>query len=223
MDLLKFWTSCSMNSIVMSKEQAESFERYYNELVYWNEKVNLISRKDLDNIFERHFIHSLSIIKYKELKKKAKCLDIGTGGGFPGIPLSIVRDDLRMLLVDSIAKKIKLTAMFADHTGNRNIKVRRARVEELHQEQDAIKSFDYIFARAVTETKYIISWSVPLMKPDAEIILLKGGNLEKEIDDASKVFRNFEFEEIPIKIVGFPWFEEEEKKILIIKKMKNEI
>lgn len=218
MELTQFWTLCSSNSIILELGQLHQFERYCTELIYWNEKVNLISRKDLDNIFERHFLHSLSIIKYVDLKKKAQCIDIGTGGGFPGIPLAIARPDLKMLMVDSIAKKIKLTSMFAEHTGIRDLKAMRTRVEDLHSDIKFRNKFDYVFARAVTEAKYLLNWSDTILKPDGKIILLKGGNLKKEIEDASKLFSNFEFEEIPVSMIGSSWFSEEEKKILICKR-----
>jgi len=222
MDLVQFWTICSMNNIVIGKDKLPHFERFYNELIYWNEKVNLVSRKDLDNIYERHIIHSLSIIKYVDLKKKANCLDIGTGGGFPGIPLSIARPDMKFLLMDSIAKKIKITAMFAQHTGNRDISAVCGRVEELHQDPTKLKSYDYIFARAVTRTKSLMEWADPLLKDNGEIILLKGGDLIEEIAEARWKFPKYEFKEIPIKIIGCPWFSTEDKKILICSKNKSE-
>ncbi len=218
MELSQFWTLCSSNSIVLELEQLKQFERFNSELIYWNEKVNLISRKDLDNICERHFLHSLSILKYVDLKKKAQCIDIGTGGGFPGIPLAIARPDLKMLLVDSIAKKIKLTSMFAEHTGIRDLKAMRTRVEDLHSDIKYRNKFDYVFARAVTDTKYLINWADTILKPNGQVILLKGGNLKNEISDASQLFPNYEFEEKSITMIGCDWFAEEEKKILICKR-----
>lgn len=216
-EFIEFWTTCASNGIIMEKPQIDSFERFRNELLEWNEKINLISRKDYDHILERHFLHSLSILKYVKLQDKAYCLDIGTGGGFPGIPLSIARPDLRMMLIDSIAKKIKTTGIFARHTGNRYLETLRARAEDLATNDNYLNHFDYTFARAVTKTASIIEWSLPLLKPDGTIILLKGGDLNEELDEARKMFPDIEIKEEQIRMTGCPWFETEEKKIVIVK------
>ena len=214
-EFIDFWTTCASNGIILEKVQVDSFERYYKELLEWNEKINLISRKDYDHILERHFLHSLSILKYVTLKDKAACLDIGTGGGFPGLPISIARPDLRMLLIDSIAKKIKTTGIFVRHTGNRYLEALRARAEDLATNDTYLNHFDYIFARAVAKTARIIEWSLPLLKPDGSIILLKGGDLAEEFEEAHKFFPQVQIKEEQIKLSGCPWFENEEKKIVV--------
>ncbi|MGB9912782.1 MAG: 16S rRNA (guanine(527)-N(7))-methyltransferase RsmG, partial [Candidatus Kapaibacteriota bacterium] len=119
MELTEFWTILSANGIILEVEQLKQIERFVKELTYWNDKINLISRKDIDNILENHILHSLSILKYVEIPQKANTLDVGTGGGLPGIPLKIARPDINMILIDSIAKKIKITDMLAKHTGLR--------------------------------------------------------------------------------------------------------
>lgn len=215
MDLIKFWTICSANSIVLSEEQIKQFERFEGELRYWNEKVNLISRRDEDNIFERHFLHSLSILKYVDLKDKAQCLDFGTGGGFPGIPLKIAKPDLHFLLVDSIKKKIKITDMFAQHTGLRNIKAITARVEELAMESQNQDKYDYIFARAVGKLERLISWTENMIKPKGKFIFLKGGDLTEEITEANEKFPQLTIKEINISLFGADFFEKEAKKLII--------
>jgi 16S rRNA (guanine527-N7)-methyltransferase len=215
MDKLEFWTICSANGIFIEKEQVEMFERLHDELVYWNERINLISRKDVENIWERHFLHSLAILKYYEPPKKARCIDIGTGGGFPGVPLKIARQDLHMLLVDSIAKKIKMAGMFAQHTALRDISARTARTEELVKEPGFKKSFDVVFARAVAPLVELLDWTKDLRKPQAPLVTLKGGDLKEEIAAAKDVFKNMTVEEINISMRGAPWFEQEGKKLLI--------
>lgn len=218
MELTEFWTICSGNGIILEVNQLNQFKRYYDEILYWNEKVNLISRKDLDNIFERHFLHSLSILKYVDLKQKAKCLDIGSGGGFPGIPLGIARPDLHIMMVDSIAKKIKLTDMFAKHTGNRFFSTKNIRVETLCDEPKNLKSLDYIFARAVTRTVTLMGWTHRLLKDEGKFVLLKGGDMSEEIEEARKAYPQYKYELIDIDLVGLPWLKNEEKKILVISK-----
>lgn len=215
MDNLKFWTVCASNGIVLTKEKIAMLERYAGELLYWNEKINLISRKDIDNIYERHIMHSLSILKYFEPKPKAKCLDIGTGGGLPGIPIKIAVPDIDMLMIDSIGKKIKMTDMFANHTDLKKIKAMKIRAEELAEQQEFSNYFDVIFSRAVAPTIKLIDWSKKMLKNDGKFVFLKGGDLNDEINEAKDFYKKLSVREIQIQIKGFPWFEDEAKKILI--------
>jgi len=188
MDITQFWTICSANSIVLSVEQLKNFERYHNELIYWNSKVNLISRKDEDNIFEKHFLHSISILKYIKMPPKARCLDIGTGGGFPGLPLKIANPDIHMTLIDSIKKKVTITKMFADHTGLRNIHVLTMRAEELRHKRDFTAHFDFIFARAVSKLSNLVNWSYDYLKANGLFVFLKGGDLSQELNEMKSQF-----------------------------------
>lgn len=190
-------------------------ERYRDELKYWNSKVNMISRQEEDEILEKQILHSLSIMKYVDFKNKAKCLDVGTGGGLPGLPIKIARQDLDMLLIDSIQKKIKMVSMFAKHTGLKKIEALSIRAEDLEKQKKYIGSFDYVFARAVKKILVVLNWIKPLLKGDGSVIFLKGGNLTDEIEEAKKYYSNIVVKEIDIKINGFQWFEENEKKIVI--------
>ena len=215
MDIVKFWTICSANGIILTPDQIKQFERYHRELLYWNEKVNLISRKDEDNIFERHFLHSLAILKYHKIPAKSKCMDFGTGGGLPGIPLKITCGDINMLLVDSIRKKIKITDMFVQHSEMRNIKTICSRVEDLALDQTNQKHYDFIFSRAVAKLDEMIGWVIKMLKPSGKMIFLKGGDLVEEINAAKSKFPSLTIEESKIKLFGADWFEKEDKKILI--------
>lgn len=215
MDPLEFWTICNANGILLSREQVATFERFHNELLYWNERVNLISRKDMDNIWVRHFMHSLSIVKSQLLHQKAQCLDVGCGGGFPGIPVGIARPDLSISMVDSIAKKMKLTSMFAEHTGQRNFRAYTSRMEDLAQDKKHIAHYDYVIARAVAPITSLINWTKPLIKKNGKYVLLKGGDLTQEKQDAMHAFPNLLIEEMNIHWTGIDWFTQEEKKIII--------
>lgn len=215
MDNIELWTLCTTNNIVIEKEQIWQLKRYEQELLYWNQKVNLISRKDEDFISERHILHSLSILKYINIPRKSKCLDIGTGGGLPGIPISIANPEINMLLVDSIQKKIKMTDMFAKHTGIRTIQAIRARVEDLAKEKKYLNYFDFIFSRAVTTIDNIILWTNKLIKPTTKIVLLKGGDLTDEIYKTKDIYPKLHIQTIPIIMLGADWFEKDEKKIIV--------
>ncbi|MFA7626978.1 MAG: 16S rRNA (guanine(527)-N(7))-methyltransferase RsmG [Candidatus Kapaibacterium sp.] len=217
MDSVKFWTTCSTNNIVLDLEQLRTLERYQNELKYWNAKVNLISRKDEDNIFERHILHSLSIVKYVDFAPKSRVLDIGTGGGLPGIPVKIASPEIDLLLVDSINKKIKIASMLASHTGLRKIKALCTRVEDLSNIPEYRNNFHYIISRAVAKIEFLIEWTNGLRRKDCKIILLKGGDLTEEIKSARIKYPNLHVEEIQIDFLGVPFFKNEGKKLLICK------
>ncbi|MBI5323916.1 MAG: 16S rRNA (guanine(527)-N(7))-methyltransferase RsmG [Ignavibacteriae bacterium] len=215
MDIVEFWTICSANGIVLSKEQIKQIERYRDELVYWNEKVNLISRKDIENLLEYHILHSLSVLKYLSLPVKSKCLDIGTGGGLPGIPIAIANPEVKMLLIDSIGKKIKIADMLANHSGNKYIKAMNARVEDLANKKEYNTYFDFVFARAVTDAEQIVQWSKKIINHHGKIVLFKGGDLSSEIDELKKSFPKIIIKEQLISFIGFDKFEKENKKLLV--------
>lgn len=215
MDLTEFWTICATNNIVLDKEQMKRIERYAGELFYWNERVNMVSRKDIDNLLENHILHSLSILKYFKPPYKARCLDAGTGGGLPGIPVAIARPDIHMMLVDSIAKKMKITSMMAKHTGLKHLTWHTGRVENLSEKKELTANFDLILARAVKGICVMIDWTKPLLKSGGNYIFLKGGDLEEEKDEAQKKYNNLSIKEHNIKLPGAPRFEKEKKKILV--------
>ena len=210
-----FWTTCSANNIELDKDQVDALKRYHDELLYWNKKVNMISRKDEENVWERHFLHSLILLKYVNFPKRARVLDVGTGGGLPGIPLKIARPDLKMLLVDSVAKKVSMTQMFAQHTGLKDITVMNTRVEVLANEPHYQMAFDVVISRAVAKVDQIIDWVGPMMKPKAMCAFLKGGDLSEEIAEAIEHHPGLEVQEIQIEVFGIPWFQEDQKKVVL--------
>jgi len=215
MDSAEFWTICAANGIILEPWQIQALERYARELRYWNERVNLISRRDIEHLYERHFLHALSVLKYVNLPERARCLDIGTGAGLPGIPLAIARPDLHMLLVESVAKKARLVALFAAHTGLRHLQVKRARVEELHAHPSFRSAFDYAFARAVAPLATLVEWSQPLLKPSGALIAYKGGELEEELRAACESFPSLQCTIHDIQLYGAPWFEENRKRLVV--------
>ena len=218
MEFTEFWTILSANGIVLDLNQIEIFKRYHKELLYWNEKINLISRQDENNILEKHFIHSLSILKYVDIPQKARCLDIGTGGGFPGLPLKIARTDIHILLSDSIKKKITTTEMFAKHTELRNINCICGRVEDLCNNKNYLKHFDIIVSRAVAKISELIDWTLPLIKDNGKFIFLKGGDLTEEINQAKQKYNQFNFVLEDINILGCEAINMAEKKIIVATK-----
>lgn len=217
MDLTEFWTICSTNNIVLDKKQLDDLERFADELVYWNRKINLVSRKDAENLLERHILHSIMLLKFVKIPEKSRCLDIGTGGGFPGIPLKIARPDLFMTLVDSVAKKIKVTTMLAAHTGLKNIEAVHSRTEELRQKnKNYFKHFDFAFARAVAKLNSIWPWAKSLLKKQGKLVAMKGGNIDEEIKLLKEDFPGLIIDIKPMDVFGYDKFKKDDKKIIII-------
>lgn len=147
----------------------------------WNQQINVISRKDIDHLYERHVLHSLAIHRFLPFQPGSRILDIGTGGGFPGIPLAIMQPDVQFVLVDSIGKKIKVVQGVVDALGLRNVTARHERAERTSG------SFDFAVSRAVAPLPELIGWSRPQISrthlnalPNG-LICLKGGDLKEEL------------------------------------------
>jgi 16S rRNA (guanine527-N7)-methyltransferase len=215
MDSVQFWTICAANGIVLEPSQIKSLERYARELHYWNERVNLISRADIEHLYERHFLHSLALLKYVPIAQGARCVDIGTGAGLPGIPIAIARPDLHMLLVEAVAKKARLVALFAAHTGLRHLQVKRARIEELAADPAYRQHFDIALARAVAPLSTLLEWAQPLLKPQGRLVAYKGGDLTRELQQAQSRFPSVQLQVHDIRLRGAPWFEENQKRLVV--------
>ena len=149
----------------------------------WNAKINVISRQDIENLEERHILHSLAIAKVVRFKPDANILDLGTGGGFPGIPLAIMFPETTFTLIDGTGKKIRVVREIADALGLKNVTALHARVEELKTNHQ----FDFVLSRGVTTLDKLLSWSQRLLRKKHShtypngVIALKGGDLRAEI------------------------------------------
>lgn len=164
----------------LTEEQKRQFAALYDLYTDWNSKINVISRKDIENLYEHHVLHSLGIAKVIRFKPGTKVMDLGTGGGFPGIPLAILFPEVQFHLVDSIGKKVRVATEIAGSIGLKNITTRHARAEEEKQ------LFDFVVSRAVmplTDLLKIIRKNISPKQQNAlpnGLICLKGGELERE-------------------------------------------
>ncbi|MFZ2907355.1 MAG: 16S rRNA (guanine(527)-N(7))-methyltransferase RsmG [Cyclobacteriaceae bacterium] len=172
----------------LSDEQKKQFIKLYDLYSEWNEKINVISRKDIENLYINHVLHSLGIAKVMNFKPGAQVLDVGTGGGFPGIPLAILFPETHFHLVDSIGKKITVVNAVAEGLGLKNVKGEQIRAEQVRSK------YDFIVSRAVTRLKEFYGWVHHKVKDksvhelDNGILYLKGGDLDEELAELKKPY-----------------------------------
>lgn len=194
----------------LTEKQYQQFEMLHDHILEWNDMINVISRKDTDAIMVNHILHSLAIAKFTTFSAGTKILDVGTGGGFPGLPLAIMFPDVQFKLVDSIGKKIKVVNAFIDKCGLQNTSAEQVRAEQIKDK------FDFVVSRAVTAMPKFLGWTKGKVSTKNinnlknGIIALKGGDLSEEFEGLK-----YHIEENDIA----QWFEEsffETKKVIYI-------
>ncbi len=172
----------------LSSQQKNQIEQLFPLYNNWNEKINVVSRKDIDQLYERHVLHSLAVAKFIGFQPGSDILDLGTGGGFPGIPLAIIYPSARFHLVDSINKKITVVKAVSEELGLQNLTAEHLRVEKVKGK------YDFIISRAVAKTKLLANWTNQKIKEESRhskdngLILLKGGDLNEEMKDYGKPY-----------------------------------
>ena len=162
-------------------EQKKQFDSLFSIYLDWNSKINVISRKDMDSFYERHVLHSLGIAKVLKFQSQSRILDVGTGGGFPGIPLAILFPEVQFELIDSIRKKIKVVQEIGSYLELKNINAQQMRAEQYS------KKVDFVVSRAVAQMESFVPWVKSNISPKSNhklkngILYLKGGDLTREL------------------------------------------
>lgn len=165
----------------LSEYQVEQFQKLEPLYLEWNEKINVISRKDTGFLYEKHILHSLGIVKVMQFAPNTKVLDVGTGGGFPGIPLAIMFPEVEFTLIDSIGKKIKVVQGISDGVGLKNVKAIQGRAEKLKEK------YHFVVSRAVTQMPEFLRWlkgkfeKEQINQKHNGVLYLKGGDLAEEL------------------------------------------
>jgi 16S rRNA (guanine527-N7)-methyltransferase len=234
--LLEFRRIVRTNGLAVSEEQFALLERYVGLLLDWNGKINLISRRDQENVWFAHMVHSASPWFFVDIAPGLRVLDLGTGGGLPGIPLAILRPDLKLTLLDSIRKKVEAVGQMASELGLANVDTVVGRAEEIGREARHRHLYDVVVARAVARLSDLTKWSRPFLKerrgsrPSPSVsmqvrgartridgpclLTLKGGDLEGEVREAG--LGGARVQVVPLVFPGCEEIGLEEKKLLIV-------
>jgi 16S rRNA (guanine527-N7)-methyltransferase len=202
---VEFLRICRKHGLLLDESHIRLFQILVDGLIEWNSKVNVISRSDHGSPWYIHLLHSIAPLFYLDFPKDASILDLGSGGGLPGLPLAIVRPDLRFVLLDSVRKKTTVIQDLVERLGLVGVSIWTARAEELRKEINATSQFDFVTARAVAPLVDLVRWSRPLLRRPIRsyqpstgtnrrmlrapaLLALKGGSLDREIEEARRKF-----------------------------------
>jgi len=174
----------------LDAKQRQKFAALGSIYQEWNAKINVISRKDIEHFYLRHVLHSLAIAKINKFMPGSTILDVGTGGGFPGIPLAIMFPEIKFHLVDSIAKKMKVVDAVVDTLEIKNVTTQQSRVEDLQN------GYDVIVSRAVARMASFYRWTNKQIKPGGKILYLKGGDILDEMNALKKPYKIYALSDI---------------------------
>ncbi len=171
--------------LILTPDQVEAFDLYYRQLVVWNERANLTAITGYEEVQIRHFLDSLSCLQVlTDLSPEVRCIDIGAGAGFPGLPLKIIRPQLRLTLVESTGKKVRFLEHVVRKLGLHGVELIKGRAEELGRRPDRRESYDVALARAVAQLPVLLEYALPLLKLGGVFVAQKGMEIEDEVEDA---------------------------------------
>jgi len=203
-----------------NEETIRSFKKYKDLIIEWNKKINITSIDSEEEIYLKHFIDSIIIKKYVIIKKGSKTIDIGTGGGFPGIPLKLIDNDMRITLLDSLNKRIKFLNEVVKELNLEEVDCIHARAEELGQDKNYREKYDYGFSRAVASLNVLLEYSLPFIKKNGLFIAFKGSNFKDEIQESKNALNILGGEIIDIKEYSLPETDIS-RSMIVVKKIKD--
>lgn len=206
-------------NIQLNKKQEEQFLTYMELLIEWNKKINLTAITEPEDIIVKHFIDSLTISKY--IEKGAKIIDVGTGAGFPGIPLKIFRDDVEIVLADSLNKRIKFLDEVISELELKNIKTIHGRAEELGKNKNYREKFDYATSRAVANLSTLSEYLIPFIKVNGKCVCMKSFEVEEELEKSKKAISTLGAKTIKVDKFNIPGTEIGRSIVLIKKTNKT--
>ena len=177
---------CRELGILLSEKQEQQFMKYYQLLLEWNQRVNLTSITDYENVINKHFLDSLCLVKIPDVVggAKKKVIDVGTGAGFPGIPLKIIFPEIQLTLLDSLNKRINFLNILVEELELDNVTAIHGRAEELGKNKEYREVFDLCVSRAVAHLSVLSEYCIPLVKVNGDFIPYKSGNVQEELEEA---------------------------------------
>jgi len=204
------------NDINLSDDVLKNFYDYMNGIISWNDKINVTAIVDPDEFIVKHFIDSITINEIVE--NKGKLLDIGTGAGFPGVPIKLLNDKLSVTLIDAVNKKLNVIRDVSKDMNINNLEIIHSRAEDLARDKNYREQYDYVTTRAVSNLSTILEYMIPFLKVNGIAICMKGPNYKEEIEEAKNTFKVLG---IKLKEVKKYVFEGQERNVLIIEKLKK--
>lgn len=177
---------CKELGIILSEKQEQQFMKYYQLLLEWNQRVNLTSITDYEDVINKHFLDSLCLVKIPDVirKEKKKVIDVGTGAGFPGIPLKIIFPEIQLTLLDSLNKRINFLNALVEELELDEVTAIHGRAEELGKNKEYRETFDLCVSRAVAHLSVLSEYCIPLVRVKGDFIPYKSGNIQEELEEA---------------------------------------
>lgn len=215
--LLSFKEAAERNSIDIKEEKVKQFYEYMTYILEWNEQINLTAIKSEEEFIVKHFIDSLTILRY--IKSNSKLIDIGTGAGFPGFPIKISDESVFTTLVDSVNKKVNVLKDISNKMNINNIELVHARVEDIAKLDKYREKYDYVTSRAVSNLTTLVEYMLPFLKIGGKAICMKGPNYEEELKNSKRAIELLggSIEKIDKIIID----KDIERNIIVISKVKN--
>ena len=235
--------TCAQNGLRLNDEQIRLLEEYASRLLEWNKNINLISRRDEENFWTRHILHCLSLLFKLDMPEGVKILDLGTGGGLPGVVLKIVRPDLLLTLLDSTQKKINVVREMLSSMSLIGIEAIWGRAEDLGKQHQYAGSYDIVVARAVAPLKDLVRWSYPFLKKGTTtlgvqqgnepgltkkrvnapaLVAFKGGNVDDEINELRNQVELGPISTIELTLNGSTQLDDRDKKIVVVEYVRSD-
>lgn len=180
---------CDYFGIELNENQILQFEKYYELLTEWNKVMNLTAITEFEEVMVKHFVDSLAAVKCISLNKNQALLDVGTGAGFPGLPLKIVYPQLKVVLLDSLNKRIRFLNEVVDNLGLSGVETIHGRAEDIAKRAEYRESFDIVVSRAVSNLSSLSEYCIPFVKKGGYFISYKSGNVDEEVNQAEKAIR----------------------------------
>mgnify|MGYP000717323166 CR=1 FL=1 len=189
MNELEFQNILKEKGIEVSEHQLQQFQKYYEILVEWNEKMNLTAITEYDEVMKKHFVDSISLCKAYDVTQNKTVIDVGTGAGFPGLALKIAFPDLQVTLLDSLNKRINFLNEVCNLCNLSNVITIHGRAEEISRKEEYREKFDYVVSRAVANMSTLLEYCTPFLKVGGQFISYKSGKVEEELSSAQNAMK----------------------------------